>query len=71
MNSLSVDDNIKMYEDAREKIHNQKKELDNELLRIEGSLRVLEQLRGLGFNHLKTDNVAEPPSKPTRATYTP
>jgi hypothetical protein len=60
-----------MYEDARAKIHDQKKELDNELLRIEGSLRVLDQLKGLGFGLLKTENVTEPPGKPARATYTP
>tara|TARA_R110002074_G_scaffold367507_3_gene541565 strand:- start:1139 stop:1354 length:216 start_codon:yes stop_codon:yes gene_type:complete len=71
MDSLSVNDNIKMYEDARTKIHTQKKELDDELLRIEGSIRVLRQLKGLGLELLKTNNVTESPGKPTRAIYAP
>ena len=49
MNSLSVDDNIN-------NLLNVKKQLENELLRIEGSLKVYEEMKKVGISVIKLPN---------------
>ncbi len=49
MNSLSVDDNIN-------NLLNVKKQIENELLRIEGSLKVYEEMKKVGISVIKLPN---------------
>ena len=47
MNSLSVSENIRMNEENIQKLLFQKQEIEKELLRLEGSLRVFKSLQQL------------------------
>jgi hypothetical protein len=49
MNSLSVDDNI-------QNILNIKKQLENELLKLEGSLKVYEEMKNVGISVIQLPN---------------
>jgi hypothetical protein len=49
MNSLSVSENIRINEENIQKLLFQKQEIEKELLRLEGSLRVFKNLQQLNL----------------------
>ena len=59
MNSLSVQENIAMCEGAIKKLLEQRTELEKELLRVEGSLRVFTQLKEVGVETIQIKNKPE------------
>ena len=50
MNSLSVSDNIQIQKDNIAKLIQQKVEIDKEILRLEGSIRVFNSFKELGID---------------------
>lgn len=56
MNSLSVSENIINARNAIQKLNAQKTEIDREILRVEGSLRVFEQMQSVGIETIEIKN---------------
>lgn len=53
MSSLSVLNNIDLIEKQVQQLKIQKQDIDKELLRQEGSLRVFQQLKSVGIEEIK------------------
>jgi hypothetical protein len=56
MNSLSVSENITNSKTIIEKLNFQKMEIEKEILRMEGSLRVFEQMKTAGIETIQIKN---------------
>ena len=56
MNSLSVSDNIKLYTENIQKLIAQKSEIEKEMYRLEGSIRVFENFKKLGIETIQINN---------------
>jgi len=56
MNSLSVSDNIKLYNENIQKLIVQKSEIEKEMYRLEGSIRIFENFKKLGIETIQINN---------------
>ena len=70
---ISIDDNIKMCQTNLQKLAEQRNDITSEMLRIEGSIRTLMDMKKLGVSIIETNEVLAsvppgPSSEPEKAT---
>lgn len=63
---ISIDENIKMCQTNLQKLNEQRNDITSEMLRIEGSIRTLMDMKKMGVSIIETNEVlASVPSGPS------